>query len=308
MTLFDIDRDAFAASFPDTPFKLRHRLAESPLFTVEAMATLAASLPADKVDYNRADIPADVSGAAVPGNGLSVAETVRDIEACASWMVLKGIEHVPAYADILDRLVDELAEAAGLPVRAFGHRVALGFVTSPGGVTPFHLDSEHNFLLQMRGTKRMTILPHRGTVRDADLEIAPSKSRYIAFEPEFAPIAREIDLAPGDAVCVPFNDPHHVKNGPAVSISMGITFHDADSWKLRKVATMNHLLRRAGWPQARPGVHPRADALKAAAYTAASAVVEPVRRNAGARQFVKRYVLRGAAMTPQSADRLTTAN
>ena len=281
-----------------SPFTLRHDLANSALFTLEAMAVLAADLPRDKVDYNRADLPVDVHGLPVPGNGLSPAETVRSIRDNGSWMVLQGIEHAPAYRHLIDELVDEIARLADVAPSSFSHRVGYGFVTSPGGVTPYHLDSEHNFLLQMSGTKRMTILPAEACTTAEDLEISPSKSRYIEYRPAFTPLAQTFDLGPGDMLCVPFNDPHYVENGDQVSISMGITFHDEASLNQRKVQTVNHIMRRMGLPQPKPGVKPRADKAKAAAYTAVNMVVDPVRKNQKARQFVKRHILRGAALTP----------
>ncbi|MEO0962561.1 MAG: cupin domain-containing protein [Pseudomonadota bacterium] len=281
-----------------SPFKMRHDLAGNPMFSLEAMADLASELPHDKVDYNLANLPVDVSGKHVPFNGMSAANTIKEIETCGSWIVLKGMEHVPAYNALLDELVDELASLSGLSTSAFDHRVALGFVTSPGGVTPYHLDSEHNFLLQMSGKKTITILPHQATTTAEDTELSPAKSRYIQYQPGFAPLEQKFELSAGDAVCVPFNDPHYVKNGDGVSVSMGITFHDLETWQRRKVATVNHMLRRIGLPQERAGTQHGKDKLKAAAYDALNMVVDPIRNNKKARQFVKRHVLRGAAATP----------
>lgn len=281
-----------------SPFKMRHDLAGNPMFSLEAMADLASELPRDKVDYNLANLPVDVSGKHVPFNGMSAANTIKEIETCGSWIVLKGMEHVPAYNALLDELVDELACLSGLHTSALNHRVALGFVTSPGGVTPYHLDSEHNFLLQMSGKKTITILPHQATTTPEDTELSPAKSRYIQYQPGFAPLEQKFELNAGDAVCVPFNDPHYVKNGDDVSVSMGITFHDLETWQRRKVATVNHMLRRIGLPQERAGTQHGKDKLKAAAYDALNTVIDPIRNNKKARQFVKRHVLRGAAATP----------
>lgn len=281
-----------------SPFKMRHDLAGNPMFSLEVMADLANTLPRDKVDYNLANLPVDVSGKHVPFNGLSAANTIKEIETCGSWIVLKGMEHVPAYKALLDELIDDLACLSDVSASAFDHRVALGFVTSPGGVTPYHLDSEHNFLLQISGKKTITILPHEATTTAEDTELSPAKSRYIKYQPGFAPLEQTFELSAGDAVCVPFNDPHYVKNGDEVSVSMGITFHDLETWQRRKVATVNHMLRRIGLPQERAGIHSGKDRLKAAAYDALNTVVEPIRNNKKARQFVKRHVLRGAAATP----------
>ncbi len=279
-------------------FKMSHDLADHPLLSLESVVQLAHDLPIDKVDYNRANLPNDASNATVVGNGLSPAQTVREIETCGSWMVLKGIEHVPAYAALLDELVDELAEMTGVSPSDFGHRAGYVFVTSPGGVTPYHLDTEHNFLLHVRGTKTMTILPHLATTTAQDTELSPAKSRYIRFRPEFAALKQVFTLNAGDALCVPFNDPHFVENSDQVSISMGITFHDAQTWKVRKVAHINHMLRRIGLPQPRAGEQPVRDTIKAAAYDAMNAVLDPIRNNTATRQFVKKHILRGAAVTP----------
>src|SRR3546814_7348487 len=39
------------------------------------------------------------------------------------------------------------------------HREAFIFLSSPGSVTPFHMDPEHNIMLQIRGEKTMTVFP-----------------------------------------------------------------------------------------------------------------------------------------------------
>src|SRR3546814_4940370 len=36
---------------------------------------------------------------------------------------------------------------------------ALIFLSSPGSITPFHMDPEHNILLQIEGEKTMTVFP-----------------------------------------------------------------------------------------------------------------------------------------------------
>ena len=49
------------------------------------------------------------------------------------------------------------------------------FVSSPDAVTPYHFDPEHNILLQLRGTKAMTLFP-AGDPRFAPDERARSLS------------------------------------------------------------------------------------------------------------------------------------
>ncbi|MFN3553361.1 MAG: transcriptional regulator, partial [Novosphingobium meiothermophilum] len=47
---------AFAASYPEVPHKLVHRLGHHPLMQLDALATLAEALPPASVEYNRAEL------------------------------------------------------------------------------------------------------------------------------------------------------------------------------------------------------------------------------------------------------------
>ena len=91
MTAFP-DLDSFAALYPEAPGIVRHGLANHPMFELDALAALASELDPANVEYNRGDLPTGVDPDAIPGNGLSIAETIRGIEANGSWMVLKFVD------------------------------------------------------------------------------------------------------------------------------------------------------------------------------------------------------------------------
>ena len=65
-------------------------------------------LPAKNVEYNRGDLPVGIDPAATPSNGLGIVETIRNIERCGSWMVLKFVEQDPAYRDMLHNVLAEI--------------------------------------------------------------------------------------------------------------------------------------------------------------------------------------------------------
>ena len=96
-----------AGAYPERPAMLRHALVDYPLLRLEALAELAQGLRPVDVEYNKGDLPVGIDPAATPANGLSVAETIRSIEHCGSWMVLKFIEQDPVYRALLESAASE---------------------------------------------------------------------------------------------------------------------------------------------------------------------------------------------------------
>jgi ribosomal protein L16 Arg81 hydroxylase len=137
------------------------------------------------------------------------------------------------------------------------------FLTSPGGTTPAHTDPEHNFLLQVRGWKEMTVgLWPSKQAEQAELEsqVAPGGGRNISAMPEASETFR---LDPGDGVYVPIHQPHLVKNGDEVSISLSITWHTPVSERELLATSANARLRRLKLSPRLPGDRALSDKAKA---------------------------------------------
>jgi hypothetical protein len=271
MTIFtDDDLDRLRAVYPERPGRLSHRLAGHPLLTLEALVELGGRLPAKDVEYNAGDLPYGVEPEEVGRTGLSVQETIRRIEECGSWMVLKHVQQDPAYRDLLEEALGELAPAVEPATGRMLTKVAFIFVSSPGAVTPFHLDPEHNVLLQIKGSKTMMIVP-------GDEEVVPAEKhesyhvgghRNVPWRDEYEPKGEKFELKPGDAVHVPLMWPHWVKNGPEPSVSFSITWKNEWVYQEADVRGMNHLLRRFGLDPAPPAQFPKRNPGKVLAYRA----------------------------------------
>src|SRR5215471_18323958 len=106
--LLDIDGEPFRAGFNRAPFLIRHHLAGHPLFSLQRLIELANRLPEEKVKYNGADISVATGLYDGPRTGLSVRETIQQIEECRSWMVINNVELDPEYRQLLDRCLDEV--------------------------------------------------------------------------------------------------------------------------------------------------------------------------------------------------------
>ena len=271
MSIFsDDDLGRLRSIYPGQPGKLTHRLTDHPLLTLEALVELGRTLPAADVEYNAGDLPIGVDPATVSSTGLSVEDTIRSIEECGSWMVLKRVEQAPAYAALLKEV---LAGVAPVVERATGEMLThqgFIFISSPGAVTPFHMDPEHNILLQIRGRKTMRVFPGDSDVVPDQMHEAyhTGGHRNLDWRDEFEALGEPFALAPGEAVHVPVKRPHWVKNGPEPSISFSITWRSHWSYEEADARGMNHLLRKWGLNPSSPAPFPKRSLGKAYAYRA----------------------------------------
>lgn len=261
-------RATFAAHYPEKPHVLRHGLTAHPLLEIEALAQLAERLPLRSVEYNRGDLPIGVEGK--PGsNGLTIAETIRRVAEAESWAVLKNIEQVPEYRDLLMGLLEEIRPEIEAATGAMLTPQGFIFVSSPDSVTPYHFDPEHNILLQIRGTKAMTQFPAGDTrfVPDEAHETYHSGGpRELKWDEAMLPHGTEFPLSPGEALFVPVMAPHFVRNGPAPSVSLSITWRSEWSYRESDARIFNAILRARGLSPKAPGRFPKQNHAKAYAF------------------------------------------
>jgi hypothetical protein len=262
---FVIDAACLAGKFEREAFAVRHRLTDHPLLQLPRLIQLATVLPESSVEYNLADLPIGQDYLATPRNGLTIEQTIRQIEGCKSWMVLKNVERDAEYKALLDECLDEIAPHVHGMSPQLEHREAFVFVSSPQAVTPYHCDPEHNFLLQIRGDKVMTIFD-RGDSRvisDAQMEaMASGAHRNLPYTDDMADLGRPFPMGPGDGVHVPMYCPHWVRVGDAVSISLSVTFRSQVSVRRDAALRVNARLRRFGINPVPPTQSPWRDQVK----------------------------------------------
>ncbi|MEZ6055447.1 MAG: hypothetical protein R3C01_01960 [Planctomycetaceae bacterium] len=151
--LLRISASEFASHFNQQPFLIGHDLCNHPLFQIERILELAQELPASCIEYNAGTLPVSIDHDQTPMNGLSPEETIRRIAECKSWMVLKYVEKNRAYNELLHQCLEEVRQHSEAKFPGMCGAQAFLFVTSPNSVTPYHIDPEHNFLLQIQGSK-----------------------------------------------------------------------------------------------------------------------------------------------------------
>lgn len=242
MHLRELVPGRFKSDFNRRPFGVHHDLVNHPAFTLEALVQLARKHPAELVEYNAGDLPITQDPTKTPRTGLSIEETIRRITEAKSWMVIKRVELDSIYKRTLDDCLDQIEPLApGMRTRR-----AFIFISSPGSVTPYHIDHEYNFLLQIRGTKKMTIFDPSVLPEEAIERFYRGEHRNLVFDQSHAEKSQTFELHPGEGVHVPVNAPHYVLNGPQASVSFSITFRTPEGDRRSAVYQVNDRMRRYG--------------------------------------------------------------
>ena len=251
------------------PLRTAHTLSSHPLLHLKRLAGLAASLPVEHIEWHsaRLDINHDVQDA--PSNGLTPLETVLQIATCGSWIALRDIGRARDFAPV----VDEIVRKTEPTLRAQGIKMIQPrcdvYISSPQAVTPCHIDHRSSVLMQVRGTKNISIFDRgdRQILSEARLESLAASGRRSAKVPrKYLDRAHAVRLSPGTGLHLPAHAPHYVRNGAEVSVSVSLTYRTSSTDKERAVLCMNRRLRQVGLKPRTLGTSRVKDAVKLAAF------------------------------------------
>jgi hypothetical protein len=254
----DAEPATFRTSFDEKPFAFRHRFSSHPLFELPRLFELLRSLSEQpgEVYFDAGDVGVGERWDQIPLPRMTVEDALQRIESSGAWIIIRHSEKDPAYAEVLDQCMEEAEALAG---RRFRQEMrvqhAIIFITSPGRVTPFHIDRECNFILQIHGAKTLNVFDRndRDVLPDEELERFWSHDSNAAiYKPQYQSRANVYALAPGDAVHVPVNCPHWVKNGENVSVTLSVNFWYRNIPRA-DVYRANYFLRRMGMSPRPPG-------------------------------------------------------
>jgi hypothetical protein len=244
------ERDVFLSSLNVRSCDVRHRLTDHPLFSMPSLLALAKRLPPKRVRINNGNAPVYAAPSEIPGARLSIDESFARIDECETRIMLKGIENDPEYGALLRTCLAEI-EALGHPcTRRIVAREGYVFISSLNMTTPYHMDPEINFLLQVRGRKIFYVLSgeDRSVLSEEDIErFYTGKHQSLTFKEEARGRAAVHDMRPGDGVHIPVNHPHWVQTFGETIISFALTLQTAATRRRGGIYAFNHHLRRWGF-------------------------------------------------------------
>jgi hypothetical protein len=225
-----------------------HRLAETGLFTDDALAAIFDSHPAEHLSINTMGKTKDkFDWREGSRNGVPGAELVQMIREGHLWVNCRRIlQHQPAQAELIDRVFAELEQ--GAPHFRAENRTANLLVSSPTAWVPYHVDMPVNMLWHLRGRERLWIYPHFDN-RFASAFVLEKVcsgewSEEVPYDPEWDKYALVFDAEPGQLISWPQLAPHRVENLEGLNVSLSTEHKNPLARRRLNVHTGNHLLRK----------------------------------------------------------------
>ena len=156
-------------------FRVAHSLAGHPQFAFEELIRVAQETSKRRYDlyFDAGDVSISDKWGRIPLPECPVTEILDRIENAGAWIIMKHVEHDPAYAKILNEFTEFVRRVAG-PEKAslLRNPEFQVLITSPNRVTPVHFDPEENFLVQIQGSKDLWVCDplDRSIVTDLEIE------------------------------------------------------------------------------------------------------------------------------------------
>ncbi len=269
--------------------RISHTLAHEPLLSLRKVCELARRRPLGLIRWHRGDIPVSTNFARAAlehANGRSLDQTLERMEEAGSWVFIQHIEEDPEYRSLVFDVLGEVKPAVEAVDSGMKDMHGWIFLSSPGATTPYHMDHEANFLVQIRGSKTINVWDptDRSVVGELELETFHGEWSLEAtkWKDEFQGKAHTFQAAPGTGVFMPFTAPHTVYNGPDVSITLSLTFLTDRTVRERELFSANHKLRKIGMSPKPVGSSPLRDEAKLKALHAWTSAKSLLKRGGGA--------------------------
>ncbi len=243
--------------------RLSHSFSDHPLLQLSSLRGLAErfrSSGIDQVKFMRSGATSEdpLKILSEHDQGMSLGEVFERIEEPGSWVSLYNVQTDPEYRELVAEAMACVAPL--LDAHDPGPFEADGFifVSSAPSATPFHIDRENNFFLQIRGRKRMSVWDpsDRVVVPEVDVEdkIGRGSSSKVRFRNEF--FERAVfneELGPGQGVYMP-STAGHTTNTEALpigqddtySVSIGLVYYTKATRRAAYAYALNDRLRRMG--------------------------------------------------------------
>jgi hypothetical protein len=284
-TRIRFDQREMREKFDRQPFLVPHNLAGDPLFTFESLAELALRRPAGDVLHRIGKVPVDAQlDDAHLKHPLrhSLRDTLDNFDALKAVVTINFPENDPRYRPLVQEVIAEVKRAIEPLGETMTWYATYVFLSTPGSLTPYHMDRELNFLLQVEGRKRVQLWDPwdqrvMTTQQVEELFALWGAKPRPGWTAQLAPLASETIIQPGVGIHHPFIAPHLVETLER-SVSWAITFRTRSTDRTTELAKINHRLRRLGMRPGRPGQGGVADAVKLTAGALSKPLISAARQ------------------------------
>jgi hypothetical protein len=262
----------FRGMFNEKAFLFSHNLAGNPLFELPRLTALAEFLikkeGSNCVRWKNANSPIDAKWDQLPPSEqvANISDAVRNLDKSGSWVVLYRVQNDPEYSAILEQALDDIEEMIGHPLRPeITWKDSYIFMASPQALTPYHIDHETAFLMQVHGDRKAYLWDQkdRSVVTEGELE-----NYYMGdlgagtYREENKAKAIEFAMDAGKGVHHPVLAPHYYQNGNDYSVAIGVHLCLRDVDRRGRAYQVNSMLRKFGMKPTPVGIDPARDEKK----------------------------------------------
>jgi hypothetical protein len=227
---------------------LKHRLAETGLFTREALGKVIERCPKHELGLEsvnlQGDRPLRIYGELGNASGL---EAIAAIEKGRMWMNIRRVmDWAPEYRQLLDAVFAEF-EARMKGFKTFKRNIGI-LISSPNAFVPYHADIQGQSLWQISGVKRVFVYPRSDVfMKPTSVEkiLLRETNEDMPYQGWFDDYAAAFDLHPGEMLTWPLYAPHKVQNHDCLNISVTMEHWTQAIWNSYAVHYGNGVLRRS---------------------------------------------------------------
>ncbi len=226
---------------------VKHRLAESALFTDEGLLQIIESHPRELANVSRMGADhLNYDWAEGDTSDLSAEDMLDAVRRGRMWLNIRQVmKHQPELRDLILKIYGDL-EAQSPGFHTFKHSGNL-LVSSPRAFVYYHLDVPPNMLWHIRGRKRVWVYPRDERVISKEIleqTVAGLRVEDLPYQPEFDDHAVVYDMEPGDLAIWPQNSPHRVENQEGLNISLSTEHYTPTALRRVRVMEANCFFRR----------------------------------------------------------------
>lgn len=246
---------------------IRHNFHEHPLLQLDQLEALAHRLlPLKQCRFITPEAKQNskfIHHAESP-DGRDLSEVFKNISQPGSWVALYNAEKDPQYAELVKEALLSVEHLVNREQPGIFSPQAFIFISAPPSVTPFHIDRENNFWLQIHGRKIMNVWDShdRNIIPASTVEdfIVDKSLHDVILRDEIMDVRNEWDLGPSEGVYFPSTSPHSTRTDNSwvtpengVSVSIGMVFYTKTTRKHAYIHSCNRLLRKFGISPTFPG-------------------------------------------------------
>lgn len=246
---------------------IRHNFHEHPLLQLDQLEALAHRLlPLKQCRFITPEAKQNSKFIHHPESpdGRDLSDVFKNISEPGSWVALYNAEKDPQYGELVREALLSVAHLVDREQPGIFSPQAFIFISAPPSVTPFHIDRENNFWLQIHGRKIMNVWDSH----DRTIVPAPTVENFIVdkslhdvvLRDELMAARHEWDLGPSEGVYFPSTSPHSTRTDDSwvtpensVCVSIGMVFYTETTRKHAYIHSCNRMLRKFGLSPSFPG-------------------------------------------------------